>query len=66
MVIASSDVAFLTYLPTNEASINATIQILHKSPEGSQDLEALENVNRTIYAISENKNNLGGTINLTL
>jgi hypothetical protein len=43
-----------------EDSINAPMQILHRFPEGSDDLEALEIINGTIYAISENKKSSSG------
>jgi len=59
MIIASLDeiVAIPAKLPEDKGTDNAPMEmkILHRFPEGTEDLEALEIVDNTIYAVSENK-----------
>lgn len=56
MIIGSLDeIIAIPALPKKEASMNAPLQILHQFPVGSEDLEALEMINGTLYAVSENK-----------
>lgn len=64
MIVASLDeiVALPAGLPEDTASIDAPMRILHRFPEGSEDLEALEIINGTIYAISENKKSSKGVV----
>ena len=62
LIVVSLDniLAVPSGLPTDEATINAPMQVLHKFPDGSEDLEALEIINGTIYAISEGKQDSAG------
>jgi hypothetical protein len=57
ILIASLDeiIALPAGLPTDKASINAPIRILHEFKDGTEDLEALEIINGTVYALSEAK-----------
>jgi len=57
ILIASLDeiIALPSGLPTDQASVDAPIQILYRFPEGSEDLEGLVNIDGRIYALSENK-----------
>jgi len=62
LIVASLDeiVALPAGLPKDFESINAPMQILHKFEERSEDLEALEIIDGTIYAISEGKTTKNG------
>jgi len=57
ILIASLDeiIALPAGLPTDNASINAPIKIVHEFKDGTEDLEALEIINGTVYALSEGK-----------
>jgi len=57
ILIASLDeiIALPAGLPTDNASINAPIRIVHEFKDGTEDLEALEIINGTVYALSEGK-----------
>jgi hypothetical protein len=62
MIVASLHeiVALPAGLPTTDDSINYPIQILYQFPTGSEDLEAIEMFDGTIYVISEGKNGSTG------
>ena len=59
IIVASLDeiIALPAGLPTDKASIDSPIQILHQFPRGTEDLEGLEIIDRRVYAVSEGKAN---------
>lgn len=60
MIVASLDEIIAVPAGLPSASSKVLIQILYQFPQGSEDLEALEIINGTIYAISENKKGING------
>lgn len=57
ILVASLDeiIALPAGLPTDTDSINAPIKLVKEFDDGTEDLEALEIINGTIYALSEAK-----------
>jgi hypothetical protein len=57
IIVGSLDeiIALPAGLPTDQASIDAPIQLLHQFADGTEDIEALHIVDGSIYALSEGK-----------